>query len=503
VSTRGEPRTWQYLAMWDGPGIIALDAARAMMPANDLDAAVLLAAERPGEMHYVPRRTNSTWHIWDGQCHRPDDGGATGRVVLDLADRYAAALEQCRCQLAAEIAATYAPDQREKELEAAWKLWAAPVKYAAGLRMAKGQADLEKVMARICSVPPDYLADTHPEWINHPGGTTDLRTGATWAHRPADLLTYCLPVMPGMVWDCPRFLALVRRVAVSDAVAGYVLRVLGYALLGYNPERLVFFLNGPSSSGKTIVLYIVRQLLGVLAIESPADLITWSPRGRNARVENSVRGMRLITINETSAWMHIEEAQLKRITGEPEINVDRHYDTDRIRTRVSWLIINATNDMPGVPLLDGAIRERMVVVPCGETIPAEQRVKDLAEEILAHEAPGIAATLMHYAGLYFREGLKPPLEVEQATEYYCSHQNVAAQYAADKLVCGLGWDRKVPGHQLWKSAQEWARDDRKLPSRTAFYEMLAKLDGITRDTVKGSAVFHGVDWKVEAPNNWQ
>jgi P4 family phage/plasmid primase-like protien len=486
--------------MWDGRDI-NLAATRATMPANDLDAAMMLRAERPGELHYVPPW--STWHLWDGQCHRPDDGGESGVIVLDLADRYALALETCRQQLINEIQDSYPPDQQEKELETAWALWAAPVKYAAGLRKARGQSDLEKVMIRASPVPPAYLEDTHPEWINHLGGTTDLRTGATWPHRPSDLLTYCLPVLPGTVWDCPRFLNMIERVSGgSGAVAEYLMRVLGYALLGDNREQNIFFLNGPTKSGKSQLLAIVRKILSVLAVESKAALITHVPSSRNARVENSIRGSRLITINETAAIMHIEEGQLKRLTGETVIAVDQHYAKDMIYTRVSFVIVVATNEMPSVASMDPAIAERVIVIPCGATIPAEYRIKGLSEQIIASEAPGILATLMHYAGLYLREGLPMPYEVMEATQRYCALQNVAAQFAADKLACGVGWERSIPGHQLWKSAQEWARDDRKLPSRTQFYEMLAQLQGVSRTTVKESAVFHGIAWKVEVPSNW-
>jgi putative DNA primase/helicase len=447
-------------------------------------------------MHYVP--PPAIWHVWDGHCHRPDDGGEIGMAVLDLADRYEYALTRCQQAVAAQVMAAFPANQVDKETEARWLKWQPAVKYAAGLRKSKGSADLRAMLAMTCSVSPAYLEDQHPEWLNCLNGTVDLRTGTLWKHRPADLLTYALPVAfrPEALWSCPQFTAMVNHVAgdVPD-VARYIWQVLGYALLGDNREQQIFFLSGPTKSGKSQLLTIVRKILSALALDSGADLICYARHGRNARTENSVRGMRLITISETSARMHIEEGQLKRLTGEPEITVDQHYAKARIRTKVSFVIICSTNDMPSVGDLDDGVKERMAVIPCGATIPPEYRVKGYAEQILATEAEGILATLIWHAMEYLNAGrLDPPPDVEKATEYFRALQNAAARYASDMLDTGLSWDSVLTGHQLWKSVQDWAVKD-AIPGRNRFYEMLELVPGIRRDTLHGQVVFRQVNWK--------
>lgn len=496
MSGRGEPGVWQYLVYGDGQRI-DLEATLANLPCNDLSAAELLAAERPGWLHYVP--PFSTWHIWDGQCHRPDDGGRTGMVVLDLSARYEIALNACQQAVMTEVmAAGFTGAAADTELENRWARWQPAVKYAAGLKRAKGISDCKSVLSAVCSVSPSVLADTRPEWLNCANGTVDLRTGTLWTHRPADLLTYCLPVAfrQESLWACPKFTAMVNHVAgnVPD-VARYIWQVLGYSLLGDNREQQIFFLSGPTKSGKSQLLTIVRKILGALAVDSGADLICYTKHGRNARTENSVRGMRLITISETSARMHIEEGQLKRLTGEPEITVDQHYAKERIRTKVTFVIIGSTNDMPSVGDLDDGVRERMVVIPCGATIAPELRIKGYADQVLAEEAEGILATLVWHAMQYLGTGrLEPPPDVEKATEYFRALQNAAARFAADMLDVGLGWDSVLTGHQLWKSVQDWAVKD-AIPGRTRFYEMLELVPGIRRDTLHGQVVFRQVNWK--------
>lgn len=510
MSGRGPAGTWEYLAHWDGENI-DLAVTRAGLPANDLAAAELIMDEWPGWLHFVPHHPAGTWYVWDGTCHRPDDSGEVRKLIIDVAHRLKAVLSAVRQGYEREArrqlgqSASVAEIDAETDKALARDRWEPVIKFAAGLWRSAGQGTLATVLGNVAGCSPDDLADRRPEWLNCANVTVDLRTGLVKAHDPGDLITYCLPVAydAALAGQCPRFLALVHRMAGRvDAVHNYVLKMLGYCLIGANPERLIFFLNGPTSSGKSQVLYIVRQLLGVLATESQADLITYTRHGRNARTENSIRYSRLITINETSARMHIEEAQLKRLTGEKEVTVDQHYATDRLRTKVSWTIISATNDMPGVPLLDGGIRERMTVVPCGDTIPEHERDKDLAERILTEEAPAILATLIWYAGMYFREGLKPPIEVEAATDYYCSHQNIAVQFASDLLETGRAWGESIPGHQLWKACQQWGSDLGD-PGRNRFYEMLAQVDGITRDDSGGHLVFRGIRWKQYIPVQYQ
>ena len=505
MSGRGAPGTWEYLVHWSGSGAVDLDATLADLPFHDHQAGMILNAEWNGGLIYEHGAGGFGWYAWNGRCHGADAAGVVDAVVTDFGARTRIALERCKQALRAQVAADMPgrPEaEMDKETENRWLKWQPAAKYAHGLARNAGATALASYMAKILGVPHERLAERNPRWLNNRGGTTDLEKDMTRQHDPADMLTYCVPVAyrPEMQHRCPRFLDLVHRMAGrNDQVANYVLRVLGYSMIGANPEQVIFFLNGPTKSGKSQVLYIVRQILGELAIESPADLITYARHGRNARVENSIRGRRLITISETSARMHIEESQLKRLTGEPVIAIDQHYEKSRLRTPVTWLIIVATNDMPGVAQMDNSMRERMIVIPCGATIPVEQRDKGLAERILAEESEGILATLVYFAGLYFQQGLKPPPDVEAATEYYCQRQNLAAQFADDLLNTGLGWDKVIPGHQLWKACQDWGKE-LSMPGRNSFYEMLSGVPGVQRDTGTGrQPIFRGVAWKQEAP----
>jgi len=247
------------------------------------------------------------------------------------------------------------------------------------------------------------------------------------------------------------------------------------------------------------VLYIVREVIGgLLAHESQADLITVVRHGRNARTENSVRGRRLVTITETSEFMHIDEGQLKRLTGEPVISVDEHYAKREIKTPVTFTIWVVTNDLPSLTNFDGAMRERIVVIPSGPTIPEEQRDNRLARKILAAERDGILTMLARACAEYHRSGLVMPLAVQMETDRYRGQQNTVANFLRDCAIM-TAWrpGEAVPSVQMveaWQEYQRWARGETRL-TRNAFYEHMARQPGVTRVDNSGSVRrFEGLCW---------
>ena len=93
---------------------------------------------------------------------------------------------------------------------------------------------------------------------------------------------------------------MLRHVAAENQnVARYLVKMLGYSLLGDNRKQLDLFPHRAHRvSGKSQLLETVAGVLGPLAHSSSGDLIGrthGSPR--HARVEHSIVGKRLIYID--------------------------------------------------------------------------------------------------------------------------------------------------------------------------------------------------------------
>lgn len=428
ASQRGQQGTWRFLGWWRGEDI-DLDATRAQLPANDQDAALLIASERPGELHHVPTMGRAgTWYIWDGRCHRPDTSAMAERLIMDYADRAQALLLRCHQETSARIAVQLGPAATPQDVErgvkVAWKPWEACVKYHAALKKTAGSRSLLAKLADLRGVPEQHMADRWPEHLNCANGIVNLRTGELLPHDPRAMMTYCLdtayvPGARGHGWE-----ALVWNVAgkVPD-VAAYLQRMLGYSCLGDNREQLIFFMYGKTGSGKSQVVEAVAGVLGPLAHSSGSELISRSRNERHARVENSITGVRFVYIDESAERVHIDEGQLKKITGAGRISINRLYAPVEIETKVTWSIWQPTNEMPTIPGFDAAIRRRARVIPCGDPIPDALQEKKLGERLAREEAEGILAFLVAGAMDYFAGGEHKPAECELATATYEQEQN--------------------------------------------------------------------------------
>lgn len=477
---------------WYRNGMLDASTTMARLPSTDLDAGLEIRAVHPDRLHYGP--VSGTWYVWDGTCHRPDVSGEIGHLVNTTVIQWRRLIDQCRQAIYSQIDLEYPPHvqgtERDRERERKTR-WAEPydtkIKYVRALERTAGRNAVISYLAGLSGTDESVFDERHPEWLNCANGTVDLASGAIKAHDPADMIAYCLDLDWNPAASAPRFWDLLSRAVGGDRdVAWYLLRVLGYCLLGTNPEQQIFFISGPTSSGKSVLLEVVTDVLGPLAHNSQAALVTVQRHGRNARVENSIRGRRLITITETSAFMTIDEGQVKRLTGEAFISVDQHYAKQEIKTAVTWSILGATNQMPTLTDFDDAMRRRVVIIPGGPTIPAAERLKSLGSSILETEREGILALLVKACGQYHREGsLIQPLSVQAATDAYAAEQNTVANFIADLCVMcpGAMIDGRpvaAPASVLWESYQNWARGTSRL-GRNEFYAHLERQPGVTRN----------------------
>jgi putative DNA primase/helicase len=488
-----EQQFWRRLASWTGPDQMDLAVTKAAAPANDLTAAALLDTKLyPGLLHHVPAKVGGTWYVWDGRCHRPDVSAAIGRLLLHYAENYQVMLRHAQQGFNTMVQAANpqlaGPDLAKLQAKKWGEEWKAIIGYAAKLHTAAGLGALTTVLAATCGVSADTMADRWPYHLNVANGILDLRAGVLHPHDPAAMMTYCLDTEWDPAARCPKYSALLRRsVGEVDETYGALVKALGYALIGENPFNKIIFLNGPPANGKTALLRVLSTVLGELAHSAESTLVCKTREGRNAREENSIRGARAITISETSSGIHIDEAQLKRLTGEAEITTHQHYAASKNRTMVTWLIIFATNDMPSILHLDAGMRRRILVIPMGPTIPEHLRDSTLVAQICAGEAAGVLALLVWGCQAALAEQFEEstlPTGVLAETEQYALDQDTIETWLSERAVvdlpAGLNGDR--PREQpavLWTSYHRYYGPQPHL-NRTEFFARLNGRHGVER-----------------------
>jgi len=488
----GEQPFWHQLAAWTAPDQMDLAATRAACPASDRDAALLLARLYPGQLHYVPGAAGQ-WYVWDGRCHRPDASNAIGRLLLHYAGEYARMLERAQGQFNGWVAKTnpQATGADLTKLQAKmWKdQWGAVTGYAGKLHNAAGLSAVRTVLGEIRGVSADTMTDRHPYHLNVANGILDLRTGVLYDHDPAAMMTYCLDVAwePGAA--CPKYSRLLfRSVGEVDETYWALVKALGYALIGENPFNKVIFLNGPPANGKTKLLQVLSTLLGPLGHNAEPSLVSKTRDGRNAREEHAIRGVRAICISETSSGIHIDEAQIKRLTGEAEITTHQHYAVTKNRTMVTWLIIFATNAMPMILHLDAGVLRRLLVYPMGPSIPEEERDDTLVGQILAEELSGVLALLawgcQQALAEKFMESTLPTSVIAETAAYVAAQDTIEIWLGERAMVDlpvalnGHGRPKEQPA-TLWNSYHRYYGPQPHL-NRTEFFTGLNGRHGVER-----------------------
>lgn len=491
-----------HLAQWSD-GHLDLDATLATLPASDQDSADLMVTMWPDELAHVPG--DKIWHAWDGKHLRPDEDNQARKRISQYADALRIMLVRARQQLAIEVEQRMAGQPRaaiDAALKQAWDQdWEASsqVKYARGLRRSQGATALLTALITRCSVEPGWIADRYPHLLNVGNGILDMSASppALYPHDPRARMAYLVNAdwTPGA--DCPEFRSLLwQAVGGIEEAYWYLVKSMGYALFGGNPYRLIFFLSGPTSNGKTTLLEILSTVLGQqLCYEAQPGLLAKSRYGRHARHEATMRGKRLITMSETNEQLDLDELQVKRLTGEKHLNVEMLYSKTMTRTGVTWLIIVANNDMPSILHFDPALRQRVVVIPMGPEIPAHLRDRGLMDRICERERDGILQLLVWGCQAAMAgDLLNLPAAVAAKTRAYAEEQNIAQLWVNERCIWN-GSSPQIPGADCYRSMEQWIERGKDKPTRQQFYNQLAEVPGITRFGDVNHAKFAGIEIK--------
>lgn len=257
-----------------------------------------------------------------------------------------------------------------------------------------------------------------------------------------------------------RFLRFLNEVLQDDkAMIAYLLRVLGYALLGDPREQVMFILLGPSGNGKSTLMEVMLALLGPLAGRLRTETLMQKSHvndGANPGLAK-LKGTRILVIAEPNRTHKLDTSLVKQLTGEKRIFVRGLYSGGEEITIESCLFMTA-NFMPYAEAQDKALWRRIRVIPFERTFSPDQINRNLTEELKA-EGSGILNLLLSGLADYMSQGLNPPEKVVQAVG--------ALQQAADAFevfvqeCCTLDHMQRIELKALWAAYQDWAKVNNK------------------------------------------
>lgn len=290
--------------------------------------------------------------------------------------------------------------------------------------------------------------------LNCVNGTLDLRTGRLRAFDREDYLSKQLFQYYDDQATCPRWLAFLDTVfAGNQAMIDYLQRAIGYSLTGDTSEQCFFLCHGPGANGKSVFLDVVTALLGEFAQSSPMTTFQTKPNDSGSSNDLArMRGARLVTASETNDGVRLDEALVKKITGQDMITARFLYGEyfDFLPQFKLWL---AMNHLPTIRGTDDGIWRRVRMIPFSVIIPEEQRDKHLSAK-LQQELPGILAWAVRGCLDWQQKGMRTPSEVIAATASYRSDQDVLGAFIDECCVTGPSF--QVLFADLYTAYKHWA-----------------------------------------------
>ena len=374
------------------------------------------------------------WLVWDGQRWKPDTDGR----VMTMAKQTARSLYR--------RAEHELDDVRRKALVK----WAVESETERRLTSMVSLARSEAGIA----IEADRL-DTDPLLLNVTNGTLDLRTGTLRPAHRDDFITKLVPVAYSPKAVCPEFERLLNRLfEKSPAVREYLQRIFGYALTGLTHEQCFFIFYGVGANGKSTILRTILDLLGDYATTTrPETFLT----KRGDGIPNDVAalaGARFVLSLETEQGKRLAEGLVKGVTGGDKLSARfLHKEFFTFAPQLKFFI--GTNHKPTIRGTDHAMWRRVRCISFAVVIPDHEQDKQLSEKLRA-ELSGILNWLVQGCLAWQRDGLGPPLEVQQATAAYRAEQDVLSVFLKDR--CVLEPTAKSTKKELYETYGAWCEE---------------------------------------------
>jgi putative DNA primase/helicase len=336
--------------------------------------------------------------------------------------------------------------------------------------------------------------------LGTPGGTVDLRTGELRKSNAADFISKSTAVTPAERADCPRWLSFLHEALGGDVeVIAFLQRYFGYCLTGDVREQTLIYCVGEGGDGKSVMLNVVRKLLGDYGANAAMDSFVASYGDKHSADIAKLAGKRFVTALEIEKGKSWDEKRLKTLTGGDSIDakfMHKNYFTFDPTFKFAF----AANDTPDLKAVNRAMRRRIVVLLFDHP-PAEP---DLSLEAKLHdEGPGILRWLIEGCLSWQDGGLRPPAAVRAASEAYFHSQDTFARWLDDECVLEPGNAlMRTSSAAVWSSWQRYADQNGKPPGRRNEFTGWLKKRGVVKSNMRLERGYAGIKLRNAQGDDW-
>ena len=237
-----------------------------------------------------------------------------------------------------------------------------------------------------------------------------------------------------------------------DDYRRFVQKVLGYCLVGANPEKLLIFLYGPHDTGKSTLLGAIKGALG--DYYGQIDQSLFRQRDLNPALIRAVP-LRVTGMSELDN-SRIDGPTIKRLTGNDTVTAEAKHSNDIFQGKPQFTTLIACNSVPDISNADEALKERILILPFETQVEREKRNYGRQSDLENLCGEAVLAWLVEGWKMYMREGLKRsawPKYVRELVGEVTDNFNSTQTFVADNLE---SWTRSRDGIRAQQRATKRA-----------------------------------------------
>ena len=314
--------------------------------------------------------------------------------------------------------------------------------------------------------------------LNTPDGYYNVKDGDRDDNSPTHYTTRMTRVAPAKSWAGGKWEEFLDVVLpdVEDQLA--LQGMMGYVLLGEQLDKAVFFLQGDTNRGKSLLLNAIENSLGDYAITTKTDL--WLSNNKTDYAMADLVGKRLITCAEFDEHMRVNTSLIKTFTGGEHLEARMIYGKP-FRFKPQGTIVISTNKMPYLGS-DDAAWGRIYMLPFnGPEVGSHQfswegdGSRNLRQTLLSNEVAGeILRWMLDGVWYYQNHGITVPETSIEAVAQERADQRHHSEIWIEEYVSE---GKPTPMKDIYSTYRLWAlftegMTESKLLSSTALGKRL-------------------------------
>lgn len=348
----------------------------------------------------------------------------------------------------------------------------------------------------------DY--DNKPDLLGVANGMIEL-TVAGYTFRPAvrgDMVTYNTGVPYVPLADQKNDADLAEGLRLWDdyldtfipdlTLRRFVQKAMGSVLYGRNRERIFIVLHGESTTGKSTMLEVPMAAMGEYAGPIRLKMISGGKDLNPELIKALPR--RMVTVSE-AGQAQIDAETFKNMTGGDTVSGELKNSNAMVERVPAFTPVIATNSVPDVKGADGALRNRLMVIPFDVQISESEKDVTASERMQTHATTAVLAWLLEGWSMYAREGLPRsewPASVRESTAEMAREIGELSGFVEEWVVRDPDGFASNPelrkAYQTWCAAEGLAESDRM--SQDSFGRAFKRETGAkaSRESVGGRQV---------------